>query len=91
MNKNQDIQSTEYPSDREILAAMVSELTAECIRLGVSITYAGSRYGDGIVIGASGASNRVICLSEDEASKKVSNWIKKLNAFDSRSELLRAL
>lgn len=84
MNKNQDMPATEYPSDREILAAMVSELTAECIRLGVSIAYAG----DGIVIGASGASNRIICLSEDDASKKISTWIKKLNSFDSRSELL---
>jgi hypothetical protein len=115
MNKNQDMQSAEYPSDREIqekrlcvcpdctvypsdreiLAAMVSELTAECIRLGVSITYVGDHYGDGVILGCRGerifSSDRFIYLKKDDASKKINNWIKKLNAFDSRSELLRAL
>lgn len=89
--KNDQLSSEQKSGvSREMLAAMVSELVAECIRLGITFTYSGDRYGDSILYGeGAGLSSRCIRLSSEQAPEVIDRLIKLFNVSKSGADALR--
>ncbi len=87
-----DVDVNEYPTDREILAAMVSELCAECVRVtgmggvGVWFWYCASTEMVSVHAGYKGQDihavmNEYMRLGQDDAADRLADLIKRVGAL----------